>query len=74
MISDDNYYKQVDNLYLTDYQREVLEKNGIDLKRFSSNHELIYYLENVLNMYEDEDLESVSEELSEIEYYNSVNK
>ena len=74
MISEDNYYKQVGNLLLTDYQLEILNKNGIDLYKFNSNHELIYYIENILNSYPNDELEMVSDELSEMYYYNNVNK
>ena len=74
MISEDNYYKKVGGLLLTDYQLETLNKNGIDLNKFTSNHELIYYLENLLNISSNEELEIVSEELSEMYYYNNVNK
>lgn len=74
MISEDNYYKQVGNLILTDYQKDILNKNGIDLNKFNSNHELIYYLESILNTSSNEELESVSDELAEMYYYNDVNK
>ncbi len=74
MISEDNYYKQVGNLVLTDYQLNILDKNGIDLSKFNSNHELIYYLESVLNTNFNEELENISFELSEMYYYNDVNK
>ncbi|MBQ9013141.1 MAG: hypothetical protein IJ094_06205 [Bacilli bacterium] len=74
MISEDNYYKKVGNLILSDYQIEILNKKGVDLNKFSSNHELIYYLESILNNTVDEELESVSLELSEMYYYNDVNK
>ena len=74
MISEDNYYNRVGNLVLTDYQVEILNKNGINLDRFNSNHELIYYLESILNVSSNEELENVSDELSEMYYYNDVNK
>lgn len=74
MISEDNYYKQVGNLVLTDYQMDILNKNGIDVNKFKSNHELIYYLENILNSTSNDELENVSLELSEMYYYNNVNK
>ena len=74
MISEDNYYKQVGNLVLTDYQMEILNINGIDVTKFKSNHELIYYLENILNSTSNDELENVSLELSEMYYYNNVNK
>lgn len=74
MISEDNYYKKVGNLLLTDYQVDILNKNGINLDKFVSNHELIFYLENILNTTTNEELEDISDELSEMYYYNSVNK
>lgn len=74
MISENNYYKQIGNLLLTDYQLDILDKNGIDLARFNSNHELIYYLESLLNNSSNEELENVSEELAEMYYYNNINK
>ena len=74
MISEDNYYKQVGNLVLTDYQMEILNKNGIDVTKFKSNHELIYYIESILNSTSNDELENVSLELSEMYYYNNVNK
>ena len=74
MISEDNYCKKVGNLLLTDYQVDILNKNGINLDKFVSNHELIFYLENILNTTTNEELEDISDELSEMYYYNSVNK
>ena len=74
MISEENYYKQVGNLLLSDYQIEVLNKNGIDLEKFNSNHDLIYYIEGILNNEENDELEAISLELSEMYYYNDVNK
>lgn len=74
MISEDNYYKKVGKLLLNEYQIDVLNKNGIDLEKFNSNHELIYYLESILNISSNEELENVSDELSEMYYYNNVDK
>ena len=74
MINENNYYKQIGNLLLSDYQLDILNKNGIDLTKFNSNHELIYFLENILNNNFNEDLEIDSEELAEMYYYNNVNK
>ena len=74
MISEDNHYRQVGNLLLTDYQIDVLKKNGINLDKFKSNHELIYYLESILNINSNEELDDISYELSEMYYYNDVNK
>ena len=69
-----DFYKQVGNLFLTERQIKILSKNDIDLSRFNSNHELIYYLESILNYNQDDELDSVSLELSEMYYYNDINK
>lgn len=67
-------YKQYGNLYLTDKQVEILTKYNIDFKKFKSLNELIYHLEYYLNSTDLPDLELISEELSEFQYYNYTNK
>ena len=55
-------------IYLSDEQINILEKYNIN--------ELIFYIEDYLNnsYMELEDLESVSEALSNFNYYNNTNK
>ena len=72
MIND--FYRQIGNLFLTSRQLEILNKNNIDLSKFNNNHELIFYLENILNYNKNDELDSVSLELSEMYYYNNTNK
>lgn len=69
-----DFKKQVGNLLLSQRQIDILESRNIDLSKFNSNHELIYYLETILNYNEDKELDDISEELSEMYYYNNVNK
>ena len=74
MIIINDFYKPVGNLLLTDNQLNILKKNNIDISKFNSNHELIYYLESILNYNENEELDNISSELSEMYYYNDINK
>lgn len=74
MYMNNNFYKQYGKLYLTDNQIEILTKYNIDYKKFNNLNELIYHLEYYLNSKELPDLEQVSMELSELDYYNYTNK
>lgn len=68
-------HKKVNNLFLSDYQISVLNYYKIDYLKCSSMKELIYLIEEVLDNDEDaEDLEMVSKEISEMDYYNNTNK
>lgn len=69
-----DFYKKHGNLYLTDKQVNTLKKYNIDFKKYNKLSDLIYYIEYILNSNSLEDLEIVSEELSEFQYYNYTNK
>ena len=74
-IDHDTLKKRKNGLVLRDSQIEVLKKYDIDYKRHASLSSLLFEIEEVLT-YEDsnEDLENLSEELSEMNYYNYTNK
>ena len=74
MVDEDNFYKKIGNLTLTNNQIEILNKNEIDITNFKSNHELIFYLESILNNVINEELDNLSLELSEMYYYGAINK
>ena len=63
-------------IYLYDEQINILEKYNINYLNYNNINELIYYIEDYLNnsYMELEDLESVSEALSNFNYYNNTNK
>ena len=73
-MESDLFLKKYGNLYLTDKQVKVLNKYNINYNNFNKLSELIYYIEYLLNSNDLEDLELVSQELSEFEYYNNTNK
>ena len=61
-------------LLLTDKQVNVLEKYDINYKKIRNMNELIYEIEDILNQDYYEDLDLVSKELAEYNYYNNTNK
>ena len=73
---DIDFLKKHGNIYISDRQNEILKKYDIVPDNYKSINELIYDIENVLNdSYEPlEDLEWVSDSLSEYNYYNNTNK
>ena len=76
VYNDKNMIKMRGNgMYLSDNQREVLKRYDIDYSKYSSLSSLIFEIEEILNNETDiEDLEEVSQRLSELNYYNNTNK
>lgn len=63
------------NIYLSNEQIGILDRNGIDYKKYNSMSELIFDIEDLLNSgYDSEELEDLSVKLQEINYYNNTNK
>lgn len=72
---EENMHKVRENgLLLTDKQVNVLEKYDINYKNIRNMNELIYEIEDILNQDYYEDLDLVSKELAEYNYYNNTNK
>lgn len=70
-------YLSVDNgkgILLSKEDTLVLKRYGIDYKKYGSLNELIFDIESLLDEEEDEELEEICSKLSEIYYYNYVNK
>jgi hypothetical protein len=67
--------KRKNGLILRESHIEILKRNGINYENHTSLNSLIFEIEEVLNEgTEDAELEWLSEELSEINYYNYTNK
>ena len=76
-LVDDKYmHKEINKgIFLSDYQIEVLMRYQIDPYKCSSINELIYLIDEVLEDEEDaDDLDSVSREIIEFNYYTNTNK
>lgn len=70
-----DFLRKVNDIYISERQLKILEKYGIDINKYKSMEELIYNIETYLNNNDYlEDLEWVSESLSEYNYYNNTNK
>ncbi len=61
LIQQNALIKIHENLYLTNYQREVLDKYQIPYQNVCSNKELLFYLSDVL----DDDLEEIAREIAD---------
>ena len=77
-IINDNKLKKVNNIYLSERQIDILDKYKIEYKNITNIKELIFNVENYINenfQYEElSDLESLSQELSEFNYYYNTRK
>lgn len=81
MNYDDFYAKEEDfmrkhnNVYISDKQYEILLRYNINVDNYKNINTLLYDIEEILNSGSDfEDLEWVSQTLSEYNYYNNTNK
>ncbi len=63
-----------DNLYLTNYQIDVLRRNEINVQACSSLKDIIYLAEDAYEDTLDEELDLVLSQLCERNYYENTNK
>lgn len=64
-------------VYLTEYQKNILSKYKIPYENCNSMSEIIFYVEELLNQNEEDeliDLENVSASLAEFDYYHNYKK
>ena len=66
--------KRKNGLLLSDYQMNVLKRNGIDYNKYGNIHELLFDIEEYLNDNYDEDLDLISGQLAELIYYKDTKK
>ena len=74
--NDKDFHIKHKNFYITKKQIEILEKYDIDINNFTNIGDLLFDIEEYLNDTDipADDLEWVSESLSEFNYYNNTNK
>ena len=74
-IYDNKLNKISDNLYVSNRQIEILKRYEIDYKKFNDIKSLMYEVETALEeVYDADDLQELSIELSEFNYYHNTNK
>ena len=75
LVSQKYMHKKLDNgLFLSDYQIEVLLRNEIDPYKCSGINELMYLIDEIVDESLDEELDIVSKEIMEFNYYTNTNK
>lgn len=74
--SENNFLRKYQNIYISEKQKEVLDKYGLNIEKYNNINELIFDIEEYLNesYIELDDLEWVSQTISEYNYYNNTNK
>ena len=71
MPRSDSWVKKRENgMLLTDYQIEVLKLNGINYLNYGSIKEILFEINEILEEEENDELEIISKELDERNYYN----
>ncbi len=66
-----NSYEKINkNLYLTKYQKEVLESYHIPYQKCQNTKELLFLLSDIALDEEYDELENVAREIAEWDYYN----
>ena len=72
----ENSIKHVKNdIYLSNNQKNILSRYDINYNNFNNLSSLIFEIEEILNSgYGDDDLEHLSDDLQQIQYYNNTNK
>lgn len=67
--------KRRDNgMLLSDYQVDVLKKNGLNYLNYGSIQTLLFDIEDILNDDYDEELDIISSQLAEYIYYKDTKK
>lgn len=73
---DQKFLKKYNNIYISEEQKNILDKYEININNYLNVSNLIYDIEEILNnsIEELDDLEWVSQTISEYNYYNNINK
>ncbi|MBR1376430.1 MAG: hypothetical protein IJ565_01255 [Bacilli bacterium] len=67
-------HKNYNGIYLTDAEVSILKSNGFDINKYSSIKDLMFDLEDSLELEENEELEMILVNISEFNYYHNTNK
>ena len=73
-FEDNKLIKINNNLYLTNNQINILKRNNIDYYTSNSIRDLMIKIENITLYEENEELETLLDNLSERNYYENTNK
>ena len=76
IATEKSFLKKYNNIYISEEQKNILERYDFNIEKYISISELIYDIEECLNNSVEvlDDLEWVSQTISEYNYYNNTNK
>ena len=76
LVSEKYMHKNIKNdIFLSEYQIEVLLKYGIDPNKMASMSEILYMIDEILDDDPDaDDLDNIANEIQEFNYYHNTNK
>ena len=76
VASPKSFLKKYNNIYISEEQKDILDKYDINVNNYSDISSLIYDIEDILNNSIEvlDDLEWVSSTIAEYNYYNNTNK
>lgn len=62
------------NIFLTNYEINILNINKINYKNCSSYNDILYLIDETLQTIDNQELEQISLSISERNYYQNTNK
>lgn len=68
------YKRNKNNILLSDYQVDILNRWGINWNDYINARELLFRIEECLDELYDEELDMVGKQIYEFIYYNDTNK
>lgn len=75
LFSDKYMHKEINNgIYLSEYQISILQLNGIDPYQCGSINDLIFQIDEILDEEDNIELDAISREIMEFNYYANTNK
>lgn len=75
LVSQEYMHKEIKKgMYLSDYQISILSMYGIDAYECSSIEEILFLIDEILEEEDIEELDVVSKEIAEFNYYANTNK
>ena len=75
LISQKYMHKEINKgIFLSDYQIDILMQNGIDPYKCGSINELLFLIDEILEEENIKELDIISKEIMEFNYYANTNK
>jgi hypothetical protein len=74
LVNEKHMHKKVNNIYLSQYQIDILNSYDIDPNKCISVSDLLMEIDELLDEVDSPELEQISDEIEEFNYYANTNK